>query len=146
MSWDAERLAKVERNYAMEYVRSLLPELCAVLGPADAGHVGRIAGRQIGMQYADTVAALLAGGDRATPATGPASFVRLLARLAAGQGDRVEVETASETGSVGVDLDSTPTGAEPNRSRRRLPASRAIDSARAISSTTSPLPGSRRPS
>lgn len=49
--WDAERLAKVERNYSVAYVRSMLPELCAVLGPADAAAVGRIAGRQIGMQY-----------------------------------------------------------------------------------------------
>ena len=40
VSWDAERLAKVERNYAMDYVRSMLPELCAVLGPADAAAVG----------------------------------------------------------------------------------------------------------
>src|SRR5215213_6501786 len=40
VEWSPERLAKVERNYAMEYVRSMLPELCAVLGPADGGHVG----------------------------------------------------------------------------------------------------------
>jgi hypothetical protein len=91
VDWSPPRRAKVERNYAMEYVRCLLPELCAVLGPADAGHVGRIAGRQIGMQYADAVLELL-GGDDGGPPRGPASFVRLAARLAAAQGDRVEVD------------------------------------------------------
>ena len=65
VSWDAERLAKVERNYAMDYVRSLLPELCAVLGPADAAAVGRLAGRQIGMQYHDVVIELLDMADAA---------------------------------------------------------------------------------
>jgi hypothetical protein len=91
VDWDAARLAKIERNYAMEYVRSLLPELCAVLGPADAGHIGRIAGRQVGMQYADRVNDLLGGTE---PAEGPASFARLAARLAAAQGDIVEVDVA----------------------------------------------------
>ena len=92
VSWDAARLAKVERNYAMEYVRSILPELCAVLGPADAGHVGRIAGRQVAMQYADTVAGLLDADGSSEPAEGPGSFARLVARLGGAQGDSVEVE------------------------------------------------------
>ncbi len=35
-SWPAERLAKVERSYAMEYVRCLLPSALEVLGEADA--------------------------------------------------------------------------------------------------------------
>ncbi|MEL7156581.1 MAG: hypothetical protein AAFN30_08275 [Actinomycetota bacterium] len=63
-SWDGERLAKVERNYAVAYIRSILPELCAVLGPADAAAVGRVAGRQIGMQYHATVMAPWADGER----------------------------------------------------------------------------------
>jgi hypothetical protein len=49
--WPAERLAKVERNYAMNYIRTILPVLCEVLGPGDAAAVGRLAARQIGMQY-----------------------------------------------------------------------------------------------
>ena len=83
VSWDAERLAKVERNYAMDYVRSMLPELCAVLGVADAAHVGRLAGRQIGMQYHDEV---VAGLDMAG-----APLVDVLARLAAAMGEEVTV-------------------------------------------------------
>jgi hypothetical protein len=74
-AWSGERLAKVERNYAMAYVRSMLPEVCAVLGPADAAAVGRVAGRQIGMQYHGVVMDLLAGTG--TPFT--ARFRRLLA-------------------------------------------------------------------
>ena len=31
-SWPAERLAKVERSYAMEYVRSLLPSMLDLFG------------------------------------------------------------------------------------------------------------------
>jgi hypothetical protein len=81
VSWGAERLAKVERNYAMDYVRSMLPELCAVLGPADAGHVGRLAGRQIGMQYHDIV---VDGLDMAD-----APLTDVLARLAMAMGEEV---------------------------------------------------------
>jgi len=84
VSWDAERLAKVERNYAMDYVRSILPELCAVLGPADAAHVGHLAGRQIGMQYHDEVVGALGMAD--------APLVDVLARLAAAMGEDVVVD------------------------------------------------------
>jgi hypothetical protein len=83
VSWDAERLAKVERNYAMDYVRSMLPELCAVLGPADAAHVAGLAGRQIGMQYHDDVVAGLGMAE--------APLVEVLARLAAAMGEEVTV-------------------------------------------------------
>ena len=74
-SWEPARLAKVERNYSVAYVRSILPELCAVLGPADAAAVGRVAGRQIGMQYHATIMGLL-GDSKGSFAT---RFRRLLA-------------------------------------------------------------------
>lgn len=85
VDWDPARLAKVKRNYAMEYVRSLLSAMCEVLGPADAGHIGRIAGRQIGMQCHDAVCADL--GHDSQPADAVASAAALLARLGAAQGD-----------------------------------------------------------
>lgn len=84
VSWDADRLAKVERNYAMDYIHSFLPELCAVLGPFDAGQVGRIAGRQIGMQYHDIV---VEGLDMAD-----APLADVLARLATAMGDAPTVD------------------------------------------------------
>jgi hypothetical protein len=83
VSWDEDRLAKVERNYAMDYVRSILPELCAVVGTADAAHVGRLAGRQVGMQYHDVVVDLLGMAD--------APFTDVLARLGRAQGDTMTV-------------------------------------------------------
>jgi hypothetical protein len=81
-AWDSQRLAKVERNYAIAYIRSILPEMCAVLGPADAASVGNIAARQIAMQYHGTVMELL-GGD--------APFAERFARLLRAHGDDVEV-------------------------------------------------------
>lgn len=106
--WDPRRLAKVERNYSIAYVRSILPELCAALGPADAGAVGRIAGRQVAMQYHGTVMALLDGdadpsadsgartdsGPGKDPGTAARSrFAVRLARLLAAGGDDVSIET-----------------------------------------------------
>jgi hypothetical protein len=75
---------KVERNYATAYIRSILPEMCAVLGPADAGAVGAIAARQIGMQYHATVMGML--GDEG------AAFAQRFARLLRAHGDDVEVD------------------------------------------------------
>jgi hypothetical protein len=84
VSWDDERLAKVERNYAMDYVRSILPELCAVVGVADAAAVGHLAGRQIGMQYHDDVVASLGMAD--------APLVDVLVRLATAMGEDIAVD------------------------------------------------------
>jgi hypothetical protein len=81
-AWPPERLAKAERNYAMEYIRSGLPRLAELFGPAEAGHLGRITGRLIGAQQYKATAALLdieAGGAEA--------FGRFMLRLAAAEGD-----------------------------------------------------------
>ncbi len=86
-SWPAERLAKVERSYAMEYVRSMLPSMLELFGPDEAGAlVGRTA-RLIGLQYYDEVARLLdVGGD------GAGDFAILLGALAAAQGEDVDID------------------------------------------------------
>jgi hypothetical protein len=73
-AWSGERLAKVERNYATTYVRTILPVLCEVLGPADAAALGRLAARQIAMQYHGALFA------------GDAPFTTRLARLLAAHG------------------------------------------------------------
>ncbi|MFV0260076.1 MAG: hypothetical protein ACK5PP_16690, partial [Acidimicrobiales bacterium] len=44
-SWPADRLAKVDRNYATAYIRTILPVMASVLGPGDAAAVGRQAAR-----------------------------------------------------------------------------------------------------
>jgi hypothetical protein len=93
--WPAERLAKVGRNYAMDYVRSALPELVAAFGPAEARHLGGVTGTLIGMQYYAETAARLGIDDR-----GPAGFARLLAGLGAAQDDQVEWEERQDEAVV----------------------------------------------
>jgi hypothetical protein len=85
-SWPEERLKKVERAYAMEYVRSLVPTMLSLFGPAETrAMLGRTA-RLIGMQLYDETAALLsiAPGDAR-------AFATYLATMAAAQGEAVEV-------------------------------------------------------
>jgi hypothetical protein len=94
-SWPEERLLKVERSYAMEYVRSMLPSMVELFGADEAAHlVGRTA-RLIGLQYYDECANLLGIGGH-----GAADFARMLAALAAAQGEMVEVDggTVIQTG------------------------------------------------
>jgi hypothetical protein len=86
--WPPERLAKAERNYAMEYIRSGLPRLVEVFGPAEAAHLGRTAARLVGAQlYRETAAAL--GVD----AGGPEAFARFMVGLAEGEGDAAAAST-----------------------------------------------------
>src|SRR5262245_17658569 len=81
-AWPAERLVKAQRNYAMEYIRSGLPRLAEIFGPAEAGHLGRVTARLIGAQHYKATAALLDIG------TGDAeAFARFMLRLAAAEGD-----------------------------------------------------------
>jgi hypothetical protein len=87
--WPEERLKKVERSYAMEYVRSLAPTMLDLFGPEGVReHLGRAA-RLIGMQFYDETAALL--GAEMGSARG---FADYLAGFAAAQGEVVEVEAA----------------------------------------------------
>src|SRR5690606_19816195 len=88
--WPPERLAKAERNYAMEYVRSGLPRLVEQLGPAEAGYLGRVTGRLVGAQSYHETASLL-GIEGSTPE----AFANLMVKLAAAEGDEASVEQAA---------------------------------------------------
>ncbi len=89
--WPAERLAKAERNYAMEYIRSGLPRLAEVFGPAEAAHLGRVTARLIGAQlYHETAELLGVGGD------GPEDFAAWLVALAEAEGDSARTERDGE--------------------------------------------------
>ena len=55
------------------------------------------------MQYADTVAEMLGAEGSTESAQGPRSFTRLIARLAAAQGDQVEVDVDGYVGGGGKD-------------------------------------------
>ena len=85
--WPPERLAKAERNYAMEYIRSGLPRLVEVFGEAEAAHIGRVTGRLIGAQFYRETAELV--GSREPGAPGFAEWMRA---MAAGEDDPVEVK------------------------------------------------------
>jgi hypothetical protein len=93
-AWDGERLAKVERNYAMNYIRAILPVLCEVLGPGDAAAVGRLAGRQIGMQYHAAIMTML-GGDQSP-------FADRLARLLAAHGPPAHIRTVDGVSTIAL--------------------------------------------
>ena len=82
--WPPERFAKILRNYAMDYVRTALPELVGAFGAAEARYLGGITGRLIGMQYYAETAELLGVEPR-----GAAGFAQYLARMGEAQGDRV---------------------------------------------------------
>jgi hypothetical protein len=86
--WPADRLAKVERSYAMEYVRSLLPTMLELFGRDEALALTGRAARLIGLQFYDETAALLGAGGR-----GAGDFAHLLAGLAEAQGETVTIRT-----------------------------------------------------
>jgi hypothetical protein len=93
--WPPARLAKAQRNYAMEYIRSGLPLLAAIFGEAEAAHLGRAAGRLVGAQlYQETAALLGVTGDEAL------AFAGWMARLAAGEGDPAEAVRMGEAAVV----------------------------------------------
>ena len=94
-SWPQARLRKVLRNYAMDYITSIVPEAIAVLGPDQGGSLAGAAARLVGMQTFDQVAALLGGVE-----AGAAGFAAAFARLAKGQGDDAELQVDGTRATV----------------------------------------------
>ncbi len=93
--WPEERLAKANRNYAMEYVRTGLPRMAELFGPAETLAVAGQAARQIGAQtYLETAAGLGVRGET------PADFADYLAAVAEAEGDRAEVAADGATAIV----------------------------------------------
>jgi hypothetical protein len=88
--WDAVRLEKANRNYALEYVRNGLCELANVIGTADARELGSLAARLIGLQYFAETAAMVDAidGDLGDATT-------YLARMFQGMGDAVTSDDAA---------------------------------------------------
>jgi hypothetical protein len=94
-SWPEERLRKVLRNYAMDYITSIIPETIAVLGPDVGGRLAGAAARLVGMQTFDQVAAFLGSVE-----TGAAGFAAAFTRLARGQGDDAELQVDGTRATV----------------------------------------------
>lgn len=89
--WPLDRRQKIARNYAMDYVRTMLPVLAETFGDAEARHLGGITGRLIGMQhYAEIAEALGVAGRSA------ADFAEFLQRIGHAQDDRVEWARAGD--------------------------------------------------
>ena len=93
--WPEERLRKISRNYAMDYVRTILPVLAETFGDDDARALGARTGLLIGMQYCAETASLLGIAGR-----GAEDFAEYLVRMARAQDDRVT--WAREGGDVVV--------------------------------------------
>lgn len=84
--WPEERLQKIERAYAMEYVRSLVSTMLELFGPDETRqHLGHVA-RLIGMQFYDETAALIGTEPQTMEA-----FAKYLAAIAAAQGEKVKI-------------------------------------------------------
>jgi hypothetical protein len=86
-NWPEERLQKIERAYAMEYMRSMVPTLFAMYDADEASALLARTARLIGMQFYDETAALL--GIKGKSAD---SFIAYLANIAAAQGEDVSVD------------------------------------------------------
>ncbi len=93
--WNDLRLAKANRNYAMEYIRNGLCELARVIGADEARALGGLAARLIGLQYFPATAEMLAAQDADL-----AAAAGYLARMFGGMGDAATV--AGEAGSFEV--------------------------------------------
>ncbi|MGO8920320.1 MAG: hypothetical protein ACLQJR_30865 [Stellaceae bacterium] len=89
--WSPERLAKAARNYAIEYLRSALPELYGLFGAAQADALAGRAAYLVGMQLCEEIKALLGVTEG-----GAAGFAELFRRLAAAQGEAAVVARDGE--------------------------------------------------
>ena len=94
-NWPPARLAKVLRNYAMEYITSILPETIAALGPSEGLFLAGSAARLVGMHSFDAVAEALGGVG-----PGPRGFAEFLQRIARAQGDDAELVPDGEAWRV----------------------------------------------
>ena len=94
-TWPAARVMKARRNYAMEYVRTLLPAAVDVLGPGEAQGLLTGAARMVALQHYHQAHRGLLGVE---PDGSVEDLTRFLSTLAHAQGDHVEV--GHEDGAV----------------------------------------------
>jgi hypothetical protein len=90
--WNAVRLAKANRNYAMEYIRNGLCELAGVIGEEETRELGGLAARLIGLQYFPETAVMVGAEDGDVTAA-----AEYLSRMFSGMGDPVSVITSGDS-------------------------------------------------
>ena len=137
--WPPERLAKAERNYAMEYIRSGLPRLAEIFGPAEAAHLGRVTGRLVGAQLYKETAALLGVEAGGAPAFGDYMVAPRRRRRRCGHGDARRRCRARAPTRLATDARSRAAVARHLRSLERPPGRRPRR-ARPLPRARSPLP------
>ena len=81
-TWPPERLEKAERNYTMEYIRTIVPEMINLFGPSDARHLAGTSAQLVGMQFCDECKRLAGIEGR-----GASAFADFFVRMAAAQDD-----------------------------------------------------------
>ena len=89
--WNDLRLAKANRNYAVEYIRNGVRELVGVIGRERALELGKSAARLTGLQNWRRLSEAIGTED-----SGPCEVARLLGEMFEGMGDDVNIEGASE--------------------------------------------------
>ena len=89
--WNAERLAKANRNYAVEYIRNGVRELVNVLGRERALELCHLAARLTGLQHYRHMAEAVGGRDG-----GPEEAAGFLAAMFAGMGDDCRVDSIDD--------------------------------------------------
>jgi hypothetical protein len=95
--WSNERLAKANRNYALEYIRNGIQELVHVLGETQALELGQRAARLTGLQHYPRMAAKVQAVDG-----GPAEAGHFLEVMFNAMGDQARLQGAAD-GSVRID-------------------------------------------
>jgi hypothetical protein len=93
--WNELRLAKANRNYAMEYIRNGLCELAGVIGEAETRELGGLAARLIGLQYFPETAAMVGTEDGDVSAA-----AGYLARMFSGMGDEAAVRGNGDSAAI----------------------------------------------
>ncbi len=88
--WSEERLAKANRNYAVEYIRNGVRELANVLGDDRAVELCRLAARLTGLQHYRRMAQDVGGVDG-----GPKEAAMFLAAMMGGMGDEISLSEAA---------------------------------------------------
>lgn len=89
--WNKERLAKANRNYAVEYIRNGVRELVNVLSTERTLVLCRRAARLTGLQHYPRMAEAVGGVDG-----GLAEAAAFLATMFAGMGDSCEINASSD--------------------------------------------------
>ena len=88
--WPEARLQKARRNYAIEYVRTTIPEAIQLFGPSEAANLLGLTGRLIGMQFFhETRKAFELSADQ-----DPEAFAKFMVLLARAQGDTSEYDVS----------------------------------------------------